>query len=152
MLMFDIVKACKIGDCALRAGHGRGWLGIEGWALDIDRRFIPDRDMAVQVAERAQIEFFQKNLQSTKGRNAVLVFVSVFERQVVILGDQGIHKILGQEGWDKEVQHLISGFKSGQAKQGFLRVIEDLGSVLSQHFPAQKDNQNELCNQLIIKD
>ena len=55
MLMFDIVKACKIGDCALHAGHGRGWLGIEGWALDIDRRFIPDRDIQSTIVDKARL-------------------------------------------------------------------------------------------------
>ena len=64
---------------------------ILGTLLDksdwVDRFFISTRERRRQVHNKAERIFFKKKLHESKSQNALLLFISVMERQIVLLPD-----------------------------------------------------------------
>lgn len=116
----------------------------------VDRFFISKHERQRQVLEKAQRIFFLKRLHETRSHHAILLYVSIMERQIVVLPDpsmkiEGLVKL--QENLLKIVQ---TGFKSGQYEKGFLDAIGYLKTELASKFPqTNKDHANLVSNKLI---
>jgi putative membrane protein len=98
------------------------------------------------VERRAREEFFERALFATRGRTGVLILLSELERQVAILGDQGIHERVQTVGWQAHVDHIIAQIRAGRTAAGVCEVIAKLGSSLEGAVPRQSDDRNELPN------
>src|SRR6185295_18618317 len=83
------------------------------------------------VQARAFQLFAERGLQGTRGRTALLIFVSELERRVVLLGDRTLNVALGQRGWDEHVELLLRHIRAGQARVGLLAVLERLTPQLA---------------------
>jgi len=95
-----------------------------------------------RLAERA---FQRLGMDATRHRNGVLIFIAPARRQVVVLGDAGIHGQVGDEFWQRIAAELATAMRSGQANEGLLRAIARIGDELARHFPAgASPNPNEL--------
>jgi putative membrane protein len=112
---------------------------------------IPSEQMA-QVQARATLEFYSSGFQKTKQRTGVLIFVSLMERKCVVLADEGIAGKLPADTWKNLVERIVSGIAKGQTSEGLIAGIQDCGRILTEHFPASGTHENEISNQLIIKD
>ncbi|MEZ4870690.1 MAG: hypothetical protein R2827_00300 [Bdellovibrionales bacterium] len=64
-----------------------------------------------------------------------LVFVSIMERQAVVLGDEPTSSKLPPEKWSEVIQTLIQGIKKKKISAGFVDAIAMSGSLLQAHFP-----------------
>jgi putative membrane protein len=103
------------------------------------------RDAATHaVRARAFQLFAERGLYGTRGRTALLIFVSELEHRVVLLGDQTIHAELGQTGWDEQVALLVRHIREGRLRDGLLAVLDQLTPHLSAVAPRAADDQNEL--------
>ena len=96
------------------------------------------------VRARAFQLFAERGLYGTRGRTALLIFVSELEHRVVLLGDQTIHAELGQTGWDEQVALLVRHIREGRLRDGLLAVLDQLTPHLSAVAPRAADDQNEL--------
>jgi putative membrane protein len=93
-------------------------------------RLVP-RALRHARAHRLAVEqFFAQNLHHTAERTGVLIFVSVAERYVEILADEGIHQRMPAGAWDQIV-------------------TDACGARLIEHFPARAGDRNELPDRLI---
>jgi putative membrane protein len=101
------------------------------------------------VRERALLSFFQKGLHRTKNETGILVFISLLERRVRIMGDRGIHARIGQAFWNARANELVKGIREGKALEVLVEVIEKCGSELRNHFPCGADNPDELPDDVI---
>ena len=88
--------------------------------------------------------FAERGLQGTRGRTALLIFVSELERRVVLLGDRTLNAELGQRGWDEYVELLVRHIRAGQLRVGLLEVLERLTPQLAALAPRAADDENEL--------
>jgi putative membrane protein len=113
------------------------------------RWFIPDRDMDRRVHDAAFQEFYSSGLYRTRESNGVLIYLSLLEHRVVVLGDRGIHEKMGDHGWNEVRDTIIGGIRRGRARQGVCSAIEICGTTLAEHFPRRSDDQDELSNQVI---
>ena len=104
------------------------------------------------VSDRALLEFYKSGLYKTKEQTGILIFISMLERQVVILGDKGINEKIKSNEWQSILDELILSIKSKNLAQGLKTSIEKCAKLLETHFPARTNDENELSNQLIIKD
>lgn len=102
------------------------------------------------VIERAKVVFAQLNMQKTKERNGILLYIALLDHKVAIWGDEGIHSKVGQSFWDSEVNRLVQAFKNQEYKQGLITVISEIGSKLGELFPYQDNDSNELDNSISI--
>jgi putative membrane protein len=117
------------------------WLG--GWG-PLQRRLAGARQVEQAVRARAFQLFAERGLQGTRGRTALLIFVSELERRVVLLGDRTLNERLGQRGWDEQVELLVRHIREGHARRGLLAVLERLEPLLAELAPREPDDVNEL--------
>jgi putative membrane protein len=118
----------------------------------IQRLFTIPAEQMAQVHARATLEFYTSGFQNTKGHTGVLVFISLMEKKCVVLADEGIASKLPPETWQGIVNKIIGGIAQGKTSEGLVAGIEECGKILSEHFPLNGKHENEISNQLIIKD
>ncbi len=104
------------------------------------------------VVKRAKKTFNRLHLYTTKRRNAVLIFVAYEDRKFAILGDTGINDVVPEGFWDGEVKELGLYLKAGRPVDGICAIIARLGDRLSEYFPGERDDENELSNEVTFDD
>jgi uncharacterized membrane protein len=104
------------------------------------------------VMKRATRTFNRLHLYTTKRRNAVLIFVAYDARKFAILGDTGINDVVPQGFWDGEVEELGRYLKAGRPVDGLCEIIARIGERLSEYFPGERDDENELSNEVTFDD
>lgn len=97
---------------------------------------------------RAQEVFFTLNMQNTKARNGVLIYIGVKDKKLAILGDEGINNLVEADFWDCTKDVIITHFKEGKYKLGLVEGILKAGEQLKKYFPYQSDDTNELSNEI----
>jgi len=121
---------------------------VLSWA-PLQRWLVPSAAAGRAAHARAFQLFAERGLYGTKGRTALLIFVSELERRVVLLGDATIHAQLGQAGWQTEVDRLIARIRQGRLRDGLLEVLSDLEPRLAAAAPIEPDDVNELPNSVL---
>jgi putative membrane protein len=133
------------------------WVQLVSFALfyalfeisPLRRWFISGEEMDARVHDAALLEFYNSGLYRTREENGVLIYLSVFERRVVVLGDRGIHNRMGNPHWNEVRDRIIRGIRAGRAREGICEAIDLCGKALAQHFPRRADDVNELSNQVL---
>jgi putative membrane protein len=97
----------------------------------------------------AREQFFRQGLHLTRARTGVLIFVSVAEHYVEIIADEGINAVVPPGTWEKAVADFVERVRAGRIAEGFLAMIDAVGTRLSEHFPRAADDRDELPNRLI---
>lgn len=115
------------------------------------RIFIESRCRFVDPLDRAAEIFWALKMEQTKEKNAVLVYMAYKDRQLAIMGDEGIHKKVGAEFWNKEVKQMISRFSGHDYAEGIISIINDIRIALEKHFPYNREtDKNELPDDIIF--
>ncbi len=104
------------------------------------------------VMKRAVKTFNRLHLYTTKRRNAVLIFIAYEDRKLAILGDTAIHEAVSEGFWDGEVEELTNYLKAGRPVDGLCAIIARMGERLSEYFPGERDDENELSNEVTFDD
>lgn len=110
----------------------------------IDRLIIPKMVMATKVNQRAVRHFIESGVYNTKERNGVLIFISSLERRVEIVADRGLSAKIPKNQWDHIVAHIVDGIHTNQLAKHLSEAILECGKLMSEHFPVQPDDVNEL--------
>ena len=103
-----------------------------------------------EIMDHAAYVFDALDMHRTRERNAALVYVSVLDRQVAVLGDAGIHAVVGQGFWDDVLELIRLHFIGGRYAEGLIAGIERIGEKLRAHFPPRADDRDELTNEISI--
>ncbi|MDN3724386.1 TPM domain-containing protein [Aequorivita sp. SDUM287046] len=104
----------------------------------------------IDAFDRAAEVFEMLNMDNTKERNGVLIYVAVEDRTLVIMGDKGINDIVGQNFWESTKDIIIAHFKNGDMGRGLVEGISKAGEQLKKHFPFKKDDTNELPDDISV--
>lgn len=94
--------------------------------------------------QRALELFARLGIWDTADNNGVLIYLQLADRDVEIVADRGIHGHVGTSGWEAICKEMEAAFRRGQFESGVLAGIQQIGTVLQQHFPAAAANNNEL--------
>ncbi len=108
------------------------------------RWIIPDEEMDARVRDAAFMLFYDRGLDRTRESNGVLIYLSLFERRVVVIGDRNIHAKMGDAYWRTVRDLIISGIRAGDLRGGIVAAVESCGKALAEHFPPRPDDVNEL--------
>jgi uncharacterized membrane protein len=103
------------------------------------------------VLDRAAYIFDKLGMKKTKDRNGVLFYLAFESRQFAILGDAGIHAIVKDDFWHEIKAKMTNHFTEGDFVKGLLIGIEMTGKALQNHFPYQKNDKNELSDEIVFK-
>jgi putative membrane protein len=101
-----------------------------------------------QCAENA---FLEEEVFKTRQRTGVMIFVSFFEHEVIVMADKGISKIVDQKQWDKIVQDIIQEIRNGRLVEALENGIKQCGDILLEKgFRKTIDDVNELGDDLRV--
>lgn len=100
------------------------------------------------VLDEAAWAFKKLGMDKTKERNGVLFYMVVKDRKFAILGDAGINARVPAGFWDCISDLLSRNFKEGKFAEGLAEGIILAGKQLKTHFPYQKDDVNELTDEI----
>ncbi|MEZ4273242.1 MAG: TPM domain-containing protein [Myxococcota bacterium] len=103
------------------------------------------------MKQRATQAFIENNLQQTRERTGVLIFVSLLERRIEVLADTGIDSQAPENFWDEVVAELGQSIRQGQLAQGLTQAIKRCGDLLETQAPARSDDRNELPDRVIVE-
>ena len=115
----------------------------------LKRRLIPPAEIDAEVEEKALVSFIEYGLHKTRDNTGILILISLFERRVQVLADQGINAKVPAGTWDVLVRDVTSGIKDGTACEALCREIRACGKLLAEHFPARDDDTDELPNLIV---
>ena len=114
------------------------------------RLFLRRDRMEAEVERAAFTHFFTEGLHTTREATGVLIFLSVLERRVWILGDRGINARIQPKSWQEFVDRLTAGIRDNHRCDALCRVIGEIGEVLADRFPPRSDDRNELEDLVIV--
>ena len=100
------------------------------------------------VLDRAIAVFKEINMHLTKERNGVLIYLSVKDQKLAIIGDKGINDVVPQGFWDEIKDAMVADFKNRQFQKGLEEGIHKIGEKLIEYFPFNDDDKNELSNDI----
>jgi uncharacterized membrane protein len=99
--------------------------------------------------ERAIKTFERLGMHKTAHRSGVLVYISVTDRKLAIVGDKGIHERVGEEYWQGLVAGVLERMRQGP-RDGLVHALAEVGRALGHHFPRHRGDTNELSDEVSI--
>lgn len=119
----------------------------------LSRRLVPAAVIDHRVHQRAAVAFVDEEVFATRDRTGILLFVAVFERRVVVLGDSGIHAKVEPGTWDGIVAGIVAGLAAGRPAEALIEAIGECGRLLERHGVARAaDDVNELPDELRLRE
>ena len=100
------------------------------------------------VLDRAANIFAMLKMHKTKLRNGVLFYLALQDHKFAILGDAGINSVTPHDFWDSIKDSMLVHFKEGNYTQALVTGVGMAGEKLKEHFPHQRDDVNELPNEI----
>ena len=151
-------------------GWGWGWL-YSSWALalamtlggvagalltlaDPVRRWLAGAArLDDQVHRRAALAFVEEEVFDTRDRTGILLFVSLFEHRIEVVGDAGINAKVEQAEWAEVVALVRDGIRERSLADGLARGVERCGDLLHRRGVAvQPDDTDELSDDVRVRD
>lgn len=119
----------------------------------VRRWVIGESALEWRARQRAQRCFLEEEVFATRDRTGILIFVAVFEHQVVVMGDAGINRAVPEGAWDHVVRDVIAGIRSRKPAAALIAAISECGRLLSEHrLEIRPDDTDELPNELRIQE
>lgn len=101
--------------------------------------------------KRAQAVFTRMGMHRTRERNGVLIYLSVEDRKLAVIGDEAIHARVGDAYWERVRDLMVEDLRGRSPRDGVIKAVQDLGNVLQEHFPRRGDKPNELSNEVDVE-
>jgi putative membrane protein len=115
-------------------------------------RLFLDRNRAEAESQQyAESLFLKRDLFATKGRTGILLFVSLFERQVIALPDRQLAQRLGKDDLQSIIGRMTTALARGQVSTALDQGLLGLEEVLSSTAPKAAAG-NELPNSIVQED
>jgi putative membrane protein len=111
------------------------------------RLFVGEALLTESVRRRALQFFVQEEVFETRDRTGILLFVSLFERQIEVVGDTGIHERVRSDDWDEVAARVREGLRTGRLTDGLVEAIEMGGRLLERRgVNVRPNDENELSD------
>jgi len=118
----------------------------------VKRLLVGQSQMDLFTRHRAERAFLEEEVFNTRQRTGIMILVSFFEREVIVLADKGISNVLHQNEWDSVVKQLTNKIKYGDVVNGMIETIERCTEILLKYnFVKTSEDENELKDDLRFK-
>lgn len=125
---------------------GVGMLLVQ-WVPGLRRLLAGEELIDHRVTQRALQAFVEEEVFATRERTGILIFLSLMEREVRVLGDAGINARVAPEEWEEVVRRLVHGMRQGRPAQGLVEAIGQCGALLERcGVQRRADDTDELGN------
>ena len=115
-------------------------------------RVCVEKTCSEDVLDRAAKYFTQLDMQKTKLRNGVLIYLATEDHKFAIIGDGGINKEVPVDFWDQTKLDMLEQFKQGNLVEGIVTGVTKAGEQLKKYFPYLLDDSNELSDDVSFMD
>lgn len=151
-------------------GWGLGWL-YTAWAMalvvvlggaagalatlaaPVRRVFAGTARMAERVHRRASLAFLEEEVFETRDRTGILLFVSLFEHRIEVIGDKGIDAKVEPGEWVDVVDLIRAGIVQDDLTGGLVAGIEKCGELLHRRGVAiREDDTDELSDSVRVRE
>ena len=122
-------------------------LVLKGFA----RLFLPKSRRETETRQYAESLFLSRELFTTEARKGILLLVSEFEHQVVILPDTGVRKWLSADVMKDIISKMTPHLSRNEVKNAMMTGLDELVTALSPPL-AESPDKNELSNRIIEED
>jgi putative membrane protein len=112
-----------------------------GRLFPLARPFLTRKEMLDEVKSSAAEAFLHCRVGRTASGTGMLVYVSLVERMVWIVGDDAVNDKVDSAVWSMARDQVVAGFHEGRPAE-----------KLAEAFPIADDDVNELKNELVILD
>jgi putative membrane protein len=117
----------------------------------VKRMLVGQQHMDNATRQRAENAFLEEEVFNTRHRTGIMIFISFFEHEVIVMADRGISKVVEQKEWDKIVNHLTESIRKGKVVEGLEAALKRCGEILLEKgFVKTADDENELRDDLRI--
>jgi putative membrane protein len=117
----------------------------------LKRLLLTQQQLDECTRQRAENAFLEEEVFNTRHRTGIMIFISFFEHEVIVMADRGISKVVEQKEWDKIVNELITNIRGGRIIEGIEAGIKRCGDILLEKgFVKTDDDVNELRDDLRI--
>lgn len=112
------------------------------------QRLLAGRDRLDEtVHRRAMQAFVEEEVFDTRDRTGILLFVSLREHRIEVLGDTGINQAVEPDDWAEVVARIRRGIENDNLTRGLVEAIEMCGRLLERKgVEIQPDDENELSD------
>ncbi|MBL7876225.1 MAG: TPM domain-containing protein [Cyclobacteriaceae bacterium] len=118
----------------------------------VKRLMLSQSYMDMATRRRAETAFLEEEVFNTRQRTGIMIFISFFEHEVIVMADKGISKVVDQKEWDSIVRKIIDHVKQGKIVDGIEAAILRCGEILLERgFVITADDVNELKDDLRIE-
>lgn len=129
-------------------GGALGFL-LAAYVPAVKRWMAGDGLLDLRTRQRAEMAFLEEEVFHTRDRTGILLFLSLFEHRVIVIGDSGINQQVEQGQWDGIVKTVAAGIRAGRPGEALVEGIRQCGELLERHGVAiQPDDFDELSNEL----
>jgi putative membrane protein len=112
------------------------------------------RSLTRPAARRALAEtaarrlFLEKRVHGTSGRTGFLLYVSVLEREAVVVTDLGLDALAATESWQQAVGAIEAGVRQGEDGIRIAERVRALAHICGPALPRAHDDVDELANEV----
>jgi uncharacterized membrane protein len=96
------------------------------------------------VLDRAADVFAMLKMHKTELRNGVLFYLATNDKKFAVIGDAGLNAVVPENFWESVKDTMAECFAKQDYITGLVKGIGLAGEKLKEHFPYQKDDINEL--------
>jgi putative membrane protein len=119
----------------------------------LKRSLVSPNQVGQATRRRAEAAFLEEEVFNTRHRTGILIFISFFEHEVMVIADVGISKAVEQKAWDDIVNNMIEQIRMGRVTEGIEAAILRCGELLFEKgFLREADDTNELRDDLRTRD
>ena len=97
---------------------------------------------------RARQVFARLGMHATGERNGVLVYLATASHRFAIVGDEALHRHVGDAFWRGTAEAMRSHFVDDRFGDGLAGAVAAIGAQLARHFPRKTDDVNELSDDI----
>jgi putative membrane protein len=117
----------------------------------IERLLLSQVYMDQTTRRRAENAFLEEEVFNTRQRTGIMIFISFFEHEVMVMADKGISNLVEQKQWDMIVADLVAQIRAGKVVEGLEAGIKQCGDLLLEKgFKKTDDDTNELSDDLRV--
>lgn len=122
---------------------------LPNFSDSIKRLLVAQRYQDLVTRQRAENAFLEEEVFNTRHRTGIMIFISFFEHEVIVMADRGISKVVEQKQWDEIVARIIKSIRNGKMVEGLEVGIKQCGEILLEKgFRKTEDDVNELRDDL----
>lgn len=123
--------------------------GLAASRSDVVRRTLTRRQTRRQrVESAARATFVERRVHGTSGRTGILLYISILEREAVMVVDAGVEALAATDAWRKAAGEIEAAVRAGADGTAVAERIGGLAAILSPALARGAADVDELANEV----